>query len=109
MEYAVPASIILISAGILVTITEANDLMAEYFMSASGRTKASLQGSTFKTQGLAEDAYGSAGNGLGGFQNFASLKDGDGGTAASTGGGLFYSGNVDRSGAQPTSSEYLFP
>ncbi len=111
MEYAVPAAIILISAGVLVTITDATDLMAEYFMSASGRTKSSLEGTTFKTMGLAQDASGSTGNGLSGFQNFASLKDGSGGAAPTTGGGMFYAGNVTRSGgrAQPSSPEYLFP
>lgn len=109
MEYVVPASIILISAGVLVTITDATQLMAEYFLSASGRTKASLEGSTFKIQGLAEGVSGRTGNGLGGFQNFAGLKDGAGGAAPTTGGGMFYSGNVTHSGAQPASSEYLFP
>lgn len=111
MEYAVPAAIILLSSGLLITITDATDIMAEYFLSASGRTKSSLQGGTFKTQGLAEDAYGDPGNGLSGFTNFAALKDGNGGTVASKGGGMFFSGGTSRTGAraQPTSQEYLYP
>lgn len=111
MEYAVPAALILLSAGVLVTITGATDIMAEYFMSASGRTKASLSGTTFKTKGLAEDAYGSPGNGLGGFSNFGGLTDGAGGAAAGAGGGMFYAGNANRNGGRQESgsSEYLYP
>lgn len=111
MEYAVPAAIILLSSGVLMTVTDATEIMAEYFLSASGRTKSSLQGSTFKTEGLAEDAYGDVGNGLAGFSNFASLKDGAGGAIATSGNALFFSGSVSRTGArtQAGSAEYLYP
>ncbi len=111
MEYAVPAAVILLSAGVLVTVTDATDVMAEYYLAASGRTTSSLQGTTFKTEGLAQDSYGDAGNGLSGFSNFATVKDGSGGAVATSGGGLFFSGDYTRSGGRQASpsTEYLYP
>lgn len=111
MEYAVPACIILFSAGVLLTVTDATSIMGEYFMSASGHTKADLSGTTFKTTGLAATAYGDTGNGLSGFTNFATVTDGSGAATGESAGGLFYSGNVSRTGARqaPTTTEALFP
>jgi hypothetical protein len=111
MEYAVPACIILFSAGVLLTVTDATTIMAEYFMTASGHTKSSLSGTTFKTEGLATLSYGSVGNGLDGFTSFATVKDGSGAATGESAGGVFYSGSVTRTGARPVSpsTEYLFP
>jgi hypothetical protein len=111
MEYAVPASIILFSAGVMLTVTDATSIMGEYFMSASGHTKSSLSGSTFKTDGLGASAYGDMDNGLSGFTSFAAVTDGSGAATGEKAGGLFFSGAVNRSGGrQPSPSpEYLYP
>ncbi len=111
MEYALPAGVILLSAGLLVTVSDATGIMAEYYLSASGRTKASLQGRTFKTQGLADGAYGDASNGFAAFAGFAGLKDGAGGAVASAGGGLFYAGDASRKGGRrpSPSPDALYP
>lgn len=111
MEYAVPASIILFSAGVLLTVTDATSIMGEYFMSASGHTKSSLSGSTFKTDGLAASAYGDTDNGLSGFTKFATVTDGSGAATGESAGGLFFSGAVTRSGGRQASPspEYLYP
>jgi len=111
MEYAVPACLILFSAGVMLTVTDATGIMGEYFMSASGHTKSDLNGTTFKTNGLAETAYGDTGNGLEGFTSFASVTDGSGAATGESAGGLFYSGNVSRTGGRQSASttEALFP
>jgi hypothetical protein len=111
MEYVVPAAVILLSAGVLVTVTDATTVMADYFMAASGHTRASsLQGTTFKTAGLAENSYGSTDNGLKGFRSFAKVLNGQGVSTGEDGGGFFYLDSPTRSGARPTpsSSEQLF-
>jgi hypothetical protein len=111
MEYVVPAAVILLSAGVLVTVTDATEIMADYFMSASGHTRASsLEGKTFKTLGLAENSYGNTDNGLKGFNSFAKVLDGQGASTGEDGGGFFYLDSPSRSGARPTppNTEQLF-
>ena len=109
MEYAVPAAIILLSTGLLVTLTDTSKAMAWYFLSASGRSAFSLKGTTLETQGLAESATGDNGMGLQGFgrSSFAAVPGGAGGSGATP---IFYSGTVTRSGGRRGSatSEYLY-
>ncbi|WP_303674540.1 hypothetical protein [Vampirovibrio chlorellavorus] len=109
MEYAVPASIILLSTGLLVTLADSSSLMAGYFLSASGRSTASLKGTTLETQGLAERATGDNGMGYEGFSgaSFASVSGASAGAGASP---VFYSGTVTRKGGrtQSPSPEYLY-
>lgn len=106
MEYAVPASIILLSTGLLVTLTDTATIMTQYFLSASGRTTLNLKGTTIETQGLAESARGDNGLGLEGFSsaNFGKVS------GARANKSLYYSGTVTRSGGRssPSSSEYLY-
>lgn len=111
MEYAVPACVILFSAGVFLTVTDATSIMGEYFLSASGHTKSSLNGSTFKTDGLATSAYGNLDNGLSGFTKFVTVTDGSGAATGESAGGMFYSGAVTRTGGrQPApSAEVLYP
>ena len=106
MEYAVPAAVILLSAGILVTITDTTGLMAKFYLAASGRTSSSLSGSTMTTKGLGENAFGDVNNGLSGFTSFGTLEP-----ARGSGGSLLYIGQVTRTGARAaaTDPEYLFP
>jgi hypothetical protein len=112
MEYALPAAIILLSSGLLITLTGATNIMAEYYLSASGRSASSLQGSQFKTYGLAESAYGKTGNGFSAFGggNFVRLSNGSGATISSIGGAVFYLGEFKRQGARPSSpsADYLY-
>jgi hypothetical protein len=114
MEYAVPAAIIMLSSGLLITVTGATDLMAGYYLSVSGRTFNSLEGEIFKTRGLADRAVGSAGNGATAFgsNNLGSLIDGSGTAVVSNEGGVFYLGDMSRPpGNRPISSspDYLYP
>ena len=111
MEYVVPAAVILLSAGVLVTVTDATEIMADYFMSASGHTReSSLDGKTFKTLGLAENSYGNTDNGLKGFSSFAKVLDGQGTSTGEDGGGFFYLDSPSRTGARPAppNTEQLF-
>ncbi len=109
MEYAVPATIILLSTGLFVTLTDTSKAMASYFLSASGRSTMSLKGTTLETQGLAESATGDNGMGLQGFgrSSFAAVSGGAGGTGATP---AFYSGTVTREAGRTGSSspEYLY-
>lgn len=109
MEYAVPAAIILLSTGLLVTLTDTSKAMAWYFLSASGRSAISLKGTTLETQGLVESATGDNGMGLQGFgrSSFGSVPGGAGGSGATP---VFYSGTVTRTGGRSgsASSEYLY-
>ena len=109
MEYAVPMGLILVAAGVLVTVTKVDETIADYFMAATGHTSNSLSGSKMKTEELAKASEGSAlGNGNA-FTNFGSITDGNGmavsGAGSSGGyyggGGGGYSGAVDRSGSRP--------
>lgn len=106
MEYVVPAAIILLSAGLLVTLADTSKLLGLYFLSASGRTVGSLNGTTLKLKGLAENATGDSGIGLAGFSGsqFGSVSGGNSGTA-----GIFWSGTVTRTGGRysGSSSEYF--
>jgi hypothetical protein len=109
MEYAVPASVILLSTGLFITLTDSSSLMAQYFLSASGRSATSLNGTTVETQGLAETATGETGMGYDGFTgaSFASVTGSSGTTAAAP---VFYAGTVTRVGERPDSPspEYLY-
>jgi hypothetical protein len=111
MEYVLPAAILLLSAGILVTTTDINKILGEYFMAASGHTKTDLTGGVFKTQALAGPGYGNPGNGIEGFSNFGAIQDGNGTPTGESASGSFYYGAIARSGARPapTSAEYLYP
>lgn len=106
MEYAVPAALILLAAGVLMTIADTTGLMADFFLSASGRSSSSLSGTTLQTNGLGENSYGNVDNGLSGFSSFGSQ-----GPVAGTGGTSLYIGSVTRNGGRQSgsSSEYLFP
>jgi hypothetical protein len=112
MEYVVPAAVILISAGVLVTVIDADKLMGEYFMSASGHTTSSMSGTTLQTKGLAENSYGDIENGLGGFKrSFVLVLDGSGADTGEESGGPFYLDPANRTGGRqaPPSTEQLFP
>jgi len=106
MEYVVPAAVILLGAGLLMTITDVTNLMADFFLSASGRSSSSLSGTTLKTTGLDENSFGNVDNGMSGFTSFGSQAPN-----AGTPGSQLYIGAVTRSGARQsaTDTEYLFP
>lgn len=106
MEYVVPAVVLLISAGVLMTLVDTTGLMAQFYLSASGRTSSSLAGTSLQTKGLGENAYGDVGNGLSGFTSFGKQAP-----KAGTGGTLLYIGQVTRTGGRgtPADPEYLFP
>lgn len=112
IEYVVPAALLLFTAGVLATTTDLNKVLAEYYMAASGYTKAALAGGTFKTQALAGPGYGDPSNGKEGFNNaFATVLDGNNQATGESAAGTFYYGGISRSGARPapTSTEYLYP
>lgn len=67
MEYAVPAAIIVVSAGVLITIFDIQEIGADYFLAASGGTRADLSGSSYEYQSGNALMGGSAGTGAGGF------------------------------------------
>jgi hypothetical protein len=93
MEYVVPACVILIAAGVIATVGGINEIMAEYFMAASGHTKADLAGNTFETKPMGEGAAATLGNGMAGV----------------SAGGAIYGGAIGRTGGGAPSSEYLYP
>ncbi len=93
MEYVVPACVILIAAGVIATVGGINEIMADYFMAASGHTKANLAGSTFETKPMGEGAAAIMGNGMAGVSSSGTL----------------YSGSIGRTGGGAPSSEYLYP
>lgn len=106
MEYVVPAVIILLAAGVFITITDTTGLMANFYLSASGRSSSSLSGTALQTKGLGEDSYGNVDNGVGAFTTFGTLTP-----VAGTGGTSLYVGQVTRTGSRGTASstDYLFP
>lgn len=112
IEYAVPMVIILVSAGVIATITDIDDLLAEYFMAASGHTQADLSGSTFRVRPMSPANVSSddVGNGFEAFNSYGTLLDGAGGSVSGGGSGIYFVGPVVRNGARPapSSSEYLY-
>lgn len=78
IEYVVPMSVLLIAVGVLATIFDINNVIGEYFMAASGHTKDSMESGTLKTEAMASSAFGTFGNGSGGFTGFAAVTDGNG-------------------------------
>jgi len=117
MEYAVPAAILLLTAGILATSTNLNGMLGEYFLSASGNTKAALSGGVFKPKAFSDNVTGNPKNGSDAFPGFpntpalGSLQNGDGTAAPSDGlGGIGYNaGPVGHSSAPPpTGPEALY-
>lgn len=113
MEYVVPTCAILFGAGLLMTLSNQTALVAKYFMAASGRSDSSLTGSTFKTNGFADNTVGLSGNGLEGFPGtyFAQVSNGSGSSAEASQGGTFYASDGLRAGGRPApaSSDYLYP
>lgn len=109
MEYVVPASVILLSAGVLTTVMDANTLMSSYFLSASGHTQANMSGTKFETQGLAENSYGDINNGLDGFSSFVTIRNGAGVPTGEDGGVLLYSDSPTNTGMVSSNPEQLFP
>lgn len=120
MEYVLPAAIIMLSSGLLITVIGSTNIMTNYYISASGRAvnagnpkNVVLKDKTFITQGLADRANGNASNGLPAFGNssFADLIDGAGSILVSNQGGRFYLGDMTRKTSRPISSspDYLYP
>lgn len=112
MEYVVPAVLVLVLSGVIVTVTGIDKVLGQYFMAGSGYDKSALTGTTFKTDSLAANATGDIGTGWQGFDSYGSVMDGSGKKVASSGGGgVFYSGAITRSGPRASSAnpEYLFP
>lgn len=113
MEYVVPASVILLTAGVLATATDITGLIGEYFMAATGHTSANLAGSTFRTRAIASNVKGLTGSGVGGFtsQQFARLVDGNGQAIGTPKNGTVFSMPITRAGGRlpSTNTEYLYP
>lgn len=111
MEYVVPAGVILLSAGVLVTAGNAASVLGEYFLSASGHTSDNLSGGVFKTNAMAAGAYGDVGNGQDGFTAFGGLLDGNLQPTGESAAGVFYLGDYSRTSGRKASTdpEYLFP
>jgi hypothetical protein len=76
MEYVVPMTAILITAGVLATVFDIQDILAEYFAAASGHT--GKPSGTFRTDPMGSTINGAMGSGSGGFSNFGRITDGDG-------------------------------
>jgi hypothetical protein len=110
-EYAVPMALILISAGVMVTMTDIDKVIADYFMAASGHEASALSGGSFKMQVMGASASGATGNGGSGMTNFGKMQYADGTASGESAAGLMYALPVARSGARlpATSTEYLYP
>ena len=65
IEYALPAAVILLTCGVIGSLTGVNDLMADYFMSASGKTRSKLDAGTktFKVDLTTSEKLGAGGDG----------------------------------------------
>lgn len=111
MEYVVPAGVILLSAGVLVTAGNAASVLGEYFMSASGYTSDSLSGGVFKTDGMGSGVSGDTGNGQEGFSEFGGMLDGNLEPTGESAAGVFFVGDYSRTSSRKASTdpEYLFP
>lgn len=111
MEYAVPASLLLLTAGVMSSALNVNGSIAGYFLAASGHSQSALSGGVFKTIALEEPGVGSTGNGQEGFTTFATLLDGNDQPLPVAGAGIFYTVPVIRGGGRPASlsPEYLYP
>ena len=110
MEYAVPAAMLLLTAGVAASALDAKGSIAGYFLAASGHTQTALTGGVFKTIALEGPGYGSTGNGQTGFTALATLMDGNNQVLPSTATGFFYNGSVSRAGNRvpSPSPEYLY-
>jgi hypothetical protein len=109
MEYVVPAAVILLSAGVLTSIMDADTLLSSYFLSASGHTQDNMSGTKFETQGLAENSYGEIDNGYDGFSSFVKVRDGNGKLTGEDGGGIIYADIPDKTRTVFSNPEQLFP
>jgi hypothetical protein len=111
MEYAVPAALLLLTAGVMASAMDVNASLAGYFLAASGHSQSALSGGIFKTVALEGPGVGSTGNGQDAFTTFATLLDGNDQPLPGTGAGVFYTAPVIRGGARPVSPspEYLYP
>lgn len=94
MEYALPMTVILLTAGVLATVVDIQGLLGKYFMASSGHTTSSLDGNTFKPKPLT--GSGELGNGSAGFNNYGVMLDGNGNPMTWGLPGQIYTGSVDR-------------
>ena len=80
MEYALPAAIILVTAGVFATAFDIQNMIPKFFVASSGHNTGAIQDKIFKPSELAEGARGSAtGDGSeGNFANFGTMVDGAG-------------------------------
>lgn len=110
MEYVVPSTILLLTVGLVTTLTDINTLVADYFVASSGYTKSDIVGNQFKLNGMINDVSYSLGNGMQAFNSYARVTDGNRNNVASSAAGTFYWGSVSREGGRKASgsNEYLY-
>jgi len=110
LEYVVPMALLILAAGFVSTVVDIKGILAEYFMSGSGYTSSALSGGTFKTDAMPKPAVSTPGNGSENMTSVASVTNGGGASAASSGVGFLGNGAWSRSGARqaPASTEVLF-
>lgn len=112
LEYVVPATVLLITAGVLLSATNLTSVISGYFLTASGHSTSDVSGGVLKTAALAGIGAGLVSNGQEGFTDkFATLLDGSGQAMPVTATGFFYNGIVIRTSERPPASspEYLYP
>lgn len=112
LEYVVPATVLLITAGVLLSATDVTKAIGGYFLAGSGHGASDVSGGVLKTAALQGIGSGLVGNGQEGFTDkFATLLDGNGKPLPSTAEGFFYNGIVVRKAerAPSASPEYLYP
>lgn len=112
IEYGVPLTVLLVVTGALATSEQIRVLLADYFVAASGHTRASLSGSTFTPQQVGQPSGGQElGNGWQAFSAYAQLRNGQNQSLGQSGDGIFFAQPVLRAGARAASPdpEYLYP
>jgi hypothetical protein len=112
IEYVVPATVLLMTAGVLLSATNVTSVIGGYFLAGSGHGASDVSGGVLKTAALQGIGFGLVGNGREGFADkFATLLDGNGEPLPTTAEGFFYNGIVVRMAERTPSSspEYLYP
>ena len=103
IEYALPATILLVASTLLWNILDINSHLARFYATASGQRNNVQANGIFKAEKLGENASGKIQNGAESFTNYAEVFNGNGATIKIkyTEDGL-YNGPVDRGAAAQT-------
>lgn len=87
-EYALPAILIVVAAGLLVSMLNLNGLLGDFFRGASGKTAANMDGTTFRVS--LDPQTGATGNGQNGFDHSLARKSMQGETIGGNGNELAF-------------------